>query len=315
MLNLKKTAVAVLALTSSAVFAGTMGPVCVPGAVTIPCESTAWDIGGQALYLQSTLDGPLGYVGSLTTAPGTTTYYNANNSWGWGFKIEGSYHFYTGNDINVNWYHYNRSRTRNYNVTDIIGSEFPAFTASQIVTFNTKPQWDAVNIEFGQHVLFGDMKHIRFHGGAQFARVQANLRATYVSTPATDPLFPGSNSIVSNNRYNGFGPRVGADMSFDWGNGFSMYANGAAAVLAGTQKFYQTGPQTFVNNGSKNQIVPELEGKLGLSYGYNLAQGVLGFDVGYMWVDYIHPINRAAVEYSNFGIQGLYFGLKYVGNV
>src|SRR3990167_8564006 len=131
MLNLKKTAVAVLALGSSAVFAGTMGPVCTPGNVTVPCEKTAWDVGGQALYLQPMYNSNFVATGGLSGADRQA----AAQSWGWGFQIEGSYHFNTGNDIDVNWYHLNNSQS---------------LTLGNGLIASVRPEWDQVNVELGQ---------------------------------------------------------------------------------------------------------------------------------------------------------------------
>lgn len=314
MLNLKKTAVAVLALSSSAAFAGTMGPVCTPGSVTVPCESTAWDFGVQALYIQAVYDADFGY-NHYTTNNNSITMGDNDQDWGWGFKLEGSYHFNTGNDFNVNWYHYSKTTDHRFN-----GVVAPIDLIDSNYSLSTKPRWDAVNLEFGQHVDFGDMKNIRFHGGAQFARIKtdSNLHSNVATSVG---------SASSERRFNGFGPRVGADMSYDWGNGVSVYANSAAAVLVGTSKFNGasnlalTGPVAPATsiNGSKRALVPELEAKLGGKYTYAMASGDLTADVGYMWQNYFNA-NHLALPVlgsaeADFGVQGLYFGLKWVGNV
>jgi len=341
MSNLKKTAVAVLALSSGAVFAGTMGPVCSAVNVTVPCESTAWDLGGKALYFQPSVTGSVGGTAkTISTGAGETVDVGRNPSWGWGFMIEGSYHFNTGNDLNLNWYHVGTNRSGGFNGTRTVNTNFsPSIIAASndpitAVTVNkasasVDPKWDMVNLEFGQHVDFGESKSIRFHGGLEFARLATNntlAMSGNVSTAAAGtPSF--SNKVSSNPTYNGFGPRLGADMAYDWGNGLAIYANGAAALLAGTSKYSTSYTNVLLTrsvtaSSSATLVVPELEGKLGAAYSYATAQGDLTFDAGWMWINYFNAVrgsegrligaNSAA---GDFGLQGVYFGMKWLGNV
>ncbi|HVT62308.1 MAG TPA: Lpg1974 family pore-forming outer membrane protein [Legionellaceae bacterium] len=338
MLNLKKTAVAVLAFSSSAVFAGTMGPVCSAVNVTIPCESTAWMLGGKALYLNSNLGHK---TGTVTTSAGSVSS-DLNPRYGWGFMIEGAYHFSTGNDLNINWYHMNNGNHRTGDGSTFINGAPTYRTGENFfvagLTFNpggyasVNPQWDAVNIELGQHVDFGDMKSVRFHGGFEWARLagaseldNSGVVAT-VSNGTLNAPQGFSYNHSHNPTYNGFGPRLGSDFTYDWGNGLGMYANGAMALLAGTNKtsstYLDVPTGAFVTvSGNTVQVVPELEAKLGLTYGYATAQGDLTLDVGWMWVNYFNVIsgvdNSGASLASdvNFGLQGPYIGLKWMGNV
>lgn len=320
MLNLKKTAVAVLALGSSAVFAGTMGPICTPGNVTVPCERSAWDFGGQALYLQPVLSAGYGYDYYTTTPTGFRNYHNFSPRWGWGFKLEGSYHFHTGNDLNVNWYHMNRTTRQRY-----------AFAGFGVVN-RFEPKWDAVNVELGQHVDFSDISSARFHGGFQFAHIQHRY-ATAFGSP-----FIGAGTFraaAANTRFNGFGPRAGLDLNYGVGNGFGIYGNAAAAVLVGQHKFntYAVSPTIISPTlipliglpgyASRTIMSPELEGKLGAKYTYAMAQGDLTLDAGYMWIHYFNAQHIVTgntdgtfnTRESNFSLQGPYLGLKWVGNV
>lgn len=313
MTHLKKTAVAVkaavaaLALGSSVAFAGTMGPVCTATPVTVPCETFAWDFGGKALYLQSLYTGAFGYESSTFDPAGSRLH--SNNRWGWGFMIEGSSHFGTGNDVNVNWYHFSKDHNRN----NVFFTDTPTiFGITALEAHTIRPQWDAVNVEFGQHVDFGEFKDIRFHAGGQFAQIKHRTYG-YVND---------ANNRRTFEKFEGFGGRVGADMNYGFGNGVAIYGNAAAAVLVGTSKFgsfttiggvASTNP-LFTNYGSRNALVPELETKLGATYTYGMPQGNLILDVGYLWVNYFNALNRAIIT-SDFGVDGVQFGLKYIGAV
>lgn len=316
MLALKKTAIAVLALGSSAVFAGSMGPVCSAVNVTIPCESTAWSFGAKALYMQPSVNSNPGIAGARE--------FTNNPNYNWGFQIEGAYHFNTGNDFNINWYHISKSDSRNFgpgrttNLPFAFGSVTPVSASSSV-----DPKWDMVNMEFGQHVDFGDNKSIRFHGGAEYAHL-ANSVSVYSTDTVAGPMFVGvANPVMSHTTYdptyNGFGPRLGADMNYGFGNGLSIYANGATAMLAGTSahktNMTVNNVNTLSTNTSRTVIVPEIDAKLGATYTYAMAQGDLTLDAGWMWVNYFNVHENIEGVRNDFGLQGPFIGLKWLGNV
>jgi len=289
MFDVKKTVAAVIALGSSVAFAGTMGPVCAPGNVSVPCDSLAYDIGFQALYLKPSYSGPLRVIG----AHGSGERIDLDLDAGWGFRLEGSYHFNTGNDININSTTFSKSN-RYETIIDLepITGEDISVDAS----LDWKPSFNAVNFELGQHVDFGEMKNIRFHAGAQYASIKSKLSVTDRVTQER-----GNFDI----KFDGFGPRAGMDMSYDFGNGFEVYGNTAGALLVGSSKLANIVKSTI--------IVPELEAKLGAKYNYAMAQGDLIVDAGWMVTNYFNAQNVVIAD-SDFGFQGPFIGVKYIGN-
>lgn len=309
---LKSTALMLLALVTSTSFAGTMGPVCVEGNVTIPCERAAWDFGAQALYLKPTFSSDFLFA-SFTSTSNATQWKNIVPNWGWGFKLNGSYYFNTGNDINLSWYHLDHTTNLGAVLNDANAVTVPSF----LLSGGLSTKWDSVNAELAQNVHFGETKNVRFHGGAQYAQFSENFNTTAAGF--------GPETIYM--KYSGFGPRVGADLNYGWGHGFGIYANAASALLVGNNKFNTSSSGVidsagFSSHSSSTVLVPQLEGKLGATYTYVMTRGDLSLDVGYMWLDYINSLSfltsatgtgGTLSTQTDFSLSGPYVGLKWIG--
>lgn len=175
-----------------------------------------------------------------------------------------------------------------------------------------------MNLELGQRVNFGEKTDVRFYGGVQYARINTD-------TNYSAPLSAGTTSAALNTLYNGFGPRGGFDITHHCMDGLAIYGQGAASLLIGPNQFSETGVGTsatswFSISGSTTTIVPEIEAKLGASYTHALSMGDFTLDLGWMWINYFNAQQNslgevpAGIQQSDFGLQGPYLGLKWLGN-
>lgn len=304
----KKAALLILSINSSFTTAGAMSDVCEGGNIRIPCESRAWQFGGAALYLQPSVANS-GQPGSyVTTSPGHRHLLSFSQDWGWGYQLEAGYHFLKGNDLNLNWSHYNNASS----------NQVTAAIAPSGVTWGglvkSSPTWNAVNLEFGQRIDFDPSRNMRIHGGLGYAQVKTEVRTTSSTMVVRD----------RNSSYNGVGPRLGLDANFLLTNNWNIYAKGAGALFVGSKGF--TDNLKFVSvvyDISDTTIVPEIEAKLGLQYDYAMdSKGHLIFDLGWMFINYFnveiyeHQLGPGyEIKDANFGLQGLSLELKWMGNI
>lgn len=286
--------IAAFSLTLSSLgFAGTMGQVCTPGTSTISCAMKQWDLGIQALYLTPIYDAKNAY------APESSNQFKTiDNQWNWGFRLDGSYHFNTGNNVGLDWTH------------------FGGTTNQLEFNLNNTNRFDRVNLVFGQHVNFSQFKSARFYGGLQYANIRNYQLRSDLSLP------PFIVNQQHNSDFNGLGPILGIDFAYAIGSGFSITANTAAAILSGSSRINTSNSLTaglVISNAyaSTKSIVPGIEEKLGLNYQYQFTEGLLTLDGGYQALNYFNTLTRiptTGIINSDFGMYGPYFGVRWLGH-
>lgn len=344
MLDCKKIIVIVLSLSAHALYAESIEPipVCVPGSSFVPCATTAFDFSAEALYLKPAHGDKLIHLDGINVSSISDWISTQSAEWNWGVKLQGSYHYNTGNDLTVNWYHFDQETTNMAsldisradlmrissrlhiipaNLLNIIFQFIPSAGLSIPTTFQINPKWDAVNIEFGQIINFGENKSFRLSGGVQSARLDHNI---FITLAPDDNIISGFIQSVSANgliKYHGIGPRIGVDFYSTSTNGFGLYATAAATVLFGnsdiSRNVFVNDALIRTNSSTKYRVIPELEGKVGAQFVYPIHQSYLSFNTGYMLVNFISNSNLISSEgfKGTFSLNGFYLGAKWVSSV
>jgi len=327
MLNLNKTAVAVLvALGSSVVSAGTMGPVCTASPVTVPCEHCGWDAGIAALWLNPVVGADFAYetnhIFPLATATPFVDWTEFNrNRWQWAFDLHGSYHFGCGTWVNVEWYHmgHNNNGNHNHNGGLLIAAD-PGISGIPFTAERTH-RWDAVNLDVHQRIDATCYKTLGFHGGFQWASIKLQDNYNYFPMPPATAL-PGAFDY-RNHTFNGFGPRFGLDANLKiWDCGLYVGGDLSAAVLVGTSKFnnnnhFVSAAGTFIvppSFGSRNALVPEIDTNVKLGWAYEGEGCKYGVEAGYLWFNYfraLHNMDHQVGRETDWGAHGPFIGIFY----
>ncbi len=316
-LSLRKTTLALVALGLSGIASAASyappAPACTPGAVTVPCERTAFDLGFTAYWLEPVTDNSFMY--ETVTVVGDTTTFNqhvVDEDYDFGFTLEGSYHWGTGNDFTLSW-----TRFDNDNDSALIDGNFAVRGAEDY-------QFDQVIGVIGQHADFGDRYNVRFNAGLQYVRVDTaqGVRIHDTRNPAVVADFTN----IEGSNFSGVGPIAGIDTSWDVMDGFALTGSAAAGLAVGdidSTTVAWLGNAVIGSVMSERTIVPTANMKLGVRYTTEVAGGDLNIDAGWAFMGVFHSvryINAAGIaagtaNTSNFGLQGPYLGVKWIGDL
>jgi len=294
-----KTTALVLALGALSQANAAMYNMCKEGVNMVPCEAEAWDIGVDALHLKN-----VGNFFDDFIEHGN----NFDPDYGWGVRVEGSYHFGTGNDITINWAHISKASDGTDNNT--------FFDEGVNINFEQKAQFHIFNAEFGQHLDFGDRFNVRAHFGFQYADLKEtyNTRQAFTANNVTFAVDDELMHFASK----GWGPRVGLDLSYLVADNFDVFTDVAVAAMslkvdARFQDAFNFGNigGTFAGTFDERRLDIASDFAIGVRYTYEMGSGDLSGKVA--WEDHIYT--NAGATGNTLSWEGVTFGLKWVGNV
>jgi hypothetical protein len=239
-------------------------------------------------------------------------------TYSFGFMLAGSYLFPHGRDITLDWTHLYNNTSANLNAASasyFLGPDFeigPFGLTDRNATGSATFKYDVINLSAGQKVNFGSHVQMRFFGGLSNVYLREQVNANYygVQSGVLSGPFYTKPQVTAN--YYGIGPRAGADAMFECDNGWGIFGEMAASALIGYSYaktnfissapfllavYNQTVNNQFISDQNVKQVIPALDGKLGVSYKHDFMKGTkLKVAAGYQAAVYVNALNEYLPE-------------------
>lgn len=329
--NILRLSLALIALGLNTTLLAAGSPFC----VTVPNQQGGFTVGADILWLRPNIPTLTYSAINTTTTPNTTTtnLFIINPSYHWAFDLMAAYRIpCTGNDITALWTHLS-------NTSDSGSESHPSFVLNQanqaLATVTTDAtaafKYDAVDLDLGQRVNFGDYFLFRMFTGVRGADVKTSIK---IVESATAPGFNLPTTVPNqNSEFKGIGPQAGLEGRYCLGYGFGIDAGSTLSALVGRVDNDASIPINVTTTSSdtenisvdkRNRVVPALDMNLGLDYTFNFnncSRSSLAIQAGYKVIHYwgvndstfdnVTDSVQAGFNTSyNLSLDGPYIGIK-----
>lgn len=188
---------------------------------------------------------------------------------------------------------------------------------------------DYMVFDLGMSKRFGLGKGLgaRLKGGLRYAKINQTFDIDYVQhvTSTLDRIA----DVHIDNKFKGFGPRIGLDMDWDMGHGFGLFGSVTGSLLTGDFKLGMqeidtttsgsTTTQVDITETSKHRMIPVVDMRLGLGYIYPINEDMIfTASVGYEWQNWSNMVSArrfnddvdgqiSSTETNNLAFDGFFF--------
>lgn len=250
----------------------------------------------------------------------------------WGWQADFGYHFpCTAFDIRANYQTFLGRHSERvsggdgfiFNSLSLVADSFAAPRVSEEVVSKHRLDYDKLDLDVGQVMGSSPNWQFRLFGGLRYTNIENKFETFYqdMSDTFLRSGFDGDGYILQDNKMEGVGPRLGAKLSFQFTDFFSLIAEGGSAILvADKHSSYRdtepANPTTLFpltiyeqRESSEDEIVPNLDAKIGLNFHTCYHTHVIGVELGYLVNHYFN----AATRYKPIMTQTM--GIKQVSDI